>query len=504
MKTLSGLPAIVAGGLTAIATVQGFTPPPSGQSAIDHAATLTQRNALAAEHDIGGSSDYAFTGFSDTTGWNTTTVTTADGLISALSGAGTTESLLITCNFNGSTNTTETANSVAVGSLSANGAIDYGYDRPGQNIRVVAGSGYSPVIGGNVYLNGFDQIEFDGIQFDKLLYFQTSGTYPTLACAALNNCTIGDEVRFFYARSGHIENCVFKPSATASLGARVKSWAEYMRVWNCQFHRMNVAIDPLINFSFTESYQSNWVVKRWVAGCTLYNYDYTTNAGSGNHSDFFQYSTSTDIHDGYHLLIEFNIIVANGVDSQNIFGDDSSATSVLNNEVLIHNCILISNAPANAVLWDQGNDGDLRAYRLLTGRGNKLDPTGTVDAQVQIWVLDTGSGTGTYEVRECFGIVNDGATNTITQADNVTVNTKANASAGTKMEDVYTMSGANFTTDAYSRIIYDMPDDGVTDYATARAAIIAFYEPIAGWNDGTGCGPIDPAEWPTTFGGALS
>lgn len=527
IKLSDGSQLLINGGIGGFRRVPSFTPGSGGGGGgsssghIGDPIILAQRNARAAAHGIGGAeTEGNFTGFTDTTGWNVLTATSADGLRTALLSVGINDTTIIECQWNGESVMSNTSvNGISEAALTPNAGVDWGFDRAGQKIMIRPATGYSPILGSSagvidanaIQFRGFNYVHATGIEFaQEVEFFTNPGYTPTIAIAAFTNCTIRGKIRMSTIRTMHIENCWFGQDSGPGNGVGTVGTAQYHRVWNCNLHRATKDIDVFPVFGVTGAWASNWTTNVWLAGNFLWNMDDTV--VSGNHSDVFQYATAGDTHQGYSLISEFNVMVANGLSCQNHYGDDASSTNYVRTDYVNHNNILINNAAWSANLFDQSGAGDLSGYRLLCCRGtsisadtsiiigyHNIDSTGSLPA-----ASDNG---GSFRIRECYvtSIVQNGGgpvVADVTIDSNIVLNPRVSASTSEKMDTLLTGNGT-WAVDGNGWNVYT-PPDAVNDRDTAWNAVINFYKPKVGWNDGTGCGPTDPDTWPTVFGGPLS
>lgn len=501
-------------GTSVRAIVAAQTPP---ASYIGDAIAVALRNAMAASHDIGGSSEQSFTGFSDTTGWTEVTVTTATEMAAAIASTAVNQRKVITCNWNGTSTSSGNAMCLQASSLTANEAVDWGYNRPDWSVLVRAGDGYSPVVDKAdhlFYIYGANRIEFRGVSFLCQLRHERNSTYPGLPLMALKSCsftnggwTLNPNPNNCIVHSGmrvlHVEDCDFKGSRGGIIGP-----ANYFRSWNNRFN--GVVDDDIHSIRTFYDFMLDWTAHTWVAGCLVYNTSQELIA-SGLHPDFLQISSPSANPAAYRTLIEFNIAHLNRNDSvtdgstQGLFGRQYVGNTAYYCDWCVHNNIFAIGAYWAAFLYDGEDDGAKCAYgnmmvRAASGFDNKdsypiiaggRDPEST-------------PGTGYLRVVEnyyTFTPSQEGNVSNEVYSGNINCNPTNGATESAKAENILTGNGTWVTGgDGLRR--YTAPDAGIEDAATARAALVAFYEPQVGWR-GANCGPVDPATWPTSFGGAL-
>jgi hypothetical protein len=489
--------------ITLDVTVLDNLPPTPDTGFIDHAPTLALRNAMVAAHQLVADPDYiGFTGIDDTTGFTTYTCVNANELRTALAASATTATTkkLITCNWNGVSSWTGSSiiNGPGTANLGAyvNGAADVGYDMPPHYTKIVAGAGYSPVLGAastapaeSLNLAGWGYIEIDGLGFEKQVYLARSGTRPILPVVALRNCTFGDLLFVQALRVSHIVDCLFNTAASG-----VRFGAQYNRFWDNECKNRDKTGDFATFSAGNDSYRATWEPQLWMAGNLLHSMDEF--ADSANHYDFLQYGSGSQVPAVVNFLVEFNIINNNAPLTQSFFGDDSGSAYRMN--MCIHNNLMTVNAYHTILGKDPSGTGEIRIYRNHALRASaKTIPFATA-AKIMVSAVDlqTGPTTGVYDIRENYSntvtIEETMAPNT-TEIDNLIV---TNTAGATYVADLFTGNGTWSTSVNPPYLTYDDPGAGLSR-AAAFDAIRDFFEPIGGYRvDGYGC--TDPATWPAT------
>lgn len=490
---------LITGGASLFEMTAG-DPPPSG-GWIDDATILAERNRIAALHDIGGTSEASFTGFTDLTGFTTVTAANADAAKTHIGGMGVNDKLRILCQWNGASSLTNgTINGPSQSSLTADGAVDWGFVRPGWSVLLEADTGYTPSFGAasndsskSIVASGWNKVEFRGVGFTMPVEMDVNpGFTPCLPMVAFNNCAITGSINMNTGRTLHVEGCTFDTNGYT------KAVAQYARIWRNRWTNKSHAGDCVQTFGFSRSYMSSWQASLWYAGNLLDNMEPVE---TGNHFDCLQYSISADVIAGYDVIFEFNLMMANAPQTEGIF--IASGTSVgRTNNMVVHNNIITATSGEGVKLYDESGDGNLFFYRNVMTRaaiGTSTFGGGAFDPTVPVRFQSGSSGTGSYVARENYLTSLDTSltANSVTNASNTAVN-------GANIASVFTGNGT-WGTNANGWTTYTQPEDGITDAALARTAIRDFFEPLSsGYNAGSGVGPTDPATWPTTFGSALS
>jgi hypothetical protein len=491
--------------ITLDVTVLDNLPPTPDTGFIDHAPTLALRNTMVAAHQLVADPDYiGFTGIDDTTGFTTYTANNADELRTHLAASATTATTkkLITCNWNGVSSWTGSSviNGPGTANLGAyvNGAADMGYNMPPHYTKIVAGSGYSPVLGGSssvpaesMNLRGFGYVEIDGLGFTKDAVITRTDLRPILPIVAVRNCTFGDLLFVQECRVAHVVGNLFN-----TLGAGVRFGAQYTRFWDNE----SKGKDKDTNGDFAvfdtgvESYKSTWTQHLWVAGNILHSMAEFVNGN--NHYDWLQYGDGDQASPETNMLIEFNIVNNNAPYTQCFFGDNSGSAYRVN--MCVHNNLMTVNAYHTILGKDPSGTGEIRIYRNHALRAGAKTVAEQTAAKIMVFSvgLQTGPTTGVYDIRENYtnSITIEAAMAPYTTAiDNLIV---TNTPGPNYVADLFTGNGTWSTSVNAPYLTYDDPGAGLSR-AAAFDAIRDFFEPIGGYRvEGYGC--TDPATWPAT------
>jgi hypothetical protein len=475
---------------------------------IDDPATLAMRNALVAAHDV-GNGEKGFTGFTDYTGWTEYVATNANELRTHLL-AGASSPLTkkrITCNWNGvsSFSSGQTIAGPSTSDLSGyvNPAKDVGYDTPPHYTKIVAGVGYTPIVGGasggsaNVSLEllGFGWVEVDGVGFDKALRILPSPpTYPIPPIVAVRNGSFPYDLYLKGCRTGHIVGNVFDgPTTQCNLAV------EYGRFWDNEIKSKTKEGDFVRGAPYNLSFMSSWKPRLWFSGNIAHSYDGSFSS-STNHSDFFQSAFANELHSEIYKLFEFNILNCNCMGSQAIFGDDSNQPTNgiphLKNHVLVHNNIINVNAYHGVLMQDPSGAGELRYYRNHVLSATRAVQTGNTNGRLGVgqsaWaVLPPPSGI--YVIRENYAN-SISAQGTLDAYVALVNNRLVTNDPGTYYVRTLFDGNGTWGTSANGFNTYSDPGFGLSKSA-AKTAIRNFWRPVNGYRtDGFGC--IDPNSWP--------
>jgi len=481
--------------------------PPGTTTFIDHAATLSQRNAMVAAHTV-GTGDIGFTGITDTTGFTTYTCVNAEELRTALAASATTATTkkLITCNWNGVSTFAGSSiiNGPGTANLTAyvNGAVDVGYDPAPHYTKIVAGGGFSPVLGKAVSgtsseslnLVGFGYVEIDGLDIQGHVYLTRQSTRPLLPIIAIRNCTLNGLLFVNNTRTAHIVDNVFD-----GVGCGVRFGGQYCRFWNNETKNKSKDADFATNTNISDAYKTGWNQHIWVAGNVMHSMDEF--GPSPNHYDWFQYGIGSVVAvSSINMLVEFNVINNSAPDTQAFFADGSPSPGGNNYEVNIcaHNNIITVNAFWAMVAKDPTGTGEARFYRNTALRAAGKTIAQETGARIAVIFSDTlvAPTTGVYEIRENYGnsfYVDSLMAPATTVVDNLQI---YNSGATNYVADVFTGNGTWSTSVNAPFLTYDDPGAGLSK-AAAFSAIRNFFMPIGGYRvDGYGC--TDPNTWPAT------
>ena len=481
--------------------------PPAPASFFSTANARTQRETLRTEHTI-GTGEGGFTGFASRTGFTTQTVTSATALVTAMNAMATTDKIIFKCQWNGVSNPASYGISgPSNASMTANGAVDWGYTRPAWSAIVEPATGFTPTIGittGTLGLSvsGTHWHEFNDMTFTgDIEFFPTTGFRNGIAVIAMNRCNIQGSLTATGVRTLHMDGCT-----TSGAGATLLNTPNYYRVWNHKGILQTNALDFCHNFGFSGAYTAAWVAHTWFAGCILQKMVAVT---SGNHFDWLQQMLTGDPVLGYHTLVEFCTVNANSEDSQGIF--IANIVPGQANAYCIHNSIFAVNAYWAAAMCDPSGTQICIADRLLCMRGGiGPGPTAPVfDTTPYVGVTGNGiNAGGSMAVTSSYfwkapttEVQNNNCTVPITVSGNVHMDPRLTALTASKPQTLLTGNGT-WATNASGFTSFTSPDIAISDPVAANAAFLAFAKPVAGW--GVVAGPVDPATWPTNFNQTLA
>lgn len=407
---------------------------------IDDAEILGQREAMAAYHlTPRADGENTFTGFTDLTGFTTVTVTDASALMSALSGLTLGQKRIVECAWEGPSSTAKVSTGHVSTSLTANAAVDWGYNRPDTSVLIRPAPGYKPVLQSTALANelritGYNRLEIRGMEFDnpRIRMMRTS-TYPGLCMVALKgntfrNCLNGaflaDIARVIHSEGNTFINCLY-----GTIGA-----AEFFRVWNNKYddHREN---DLASTRGYDTGISTNWKANIWYFGnrcCKNSQIVFT----SGLHPDGFQINASTDTHQGHRLLIEFNVLDQNNhpnaYGTQTFFGNNYTLTN--SNDWLVHNNVVAASAYWVCLMADPADNGTKIAYRNMFVRA------GYANAAADAWQAITGGrnavGAGSMLIKENYFTDEPSQWDKVanySRVGNISVDPRKGAPIGTRM-----------------------------------------------------------------------
>lgn len=503
---------------------------------LPNSAHRARRAAIVADHFPGTGQDFEFTGFSDAelTTFSVQTAVSLVDLIAKVNALGVNATAIIECAWNGVSASASAINGPASSALTANGAVDFGYNRPGQKVLIRPAAGFTPAIRGTATNNGSDAntafvlwginfIEFRGLEFNATqIQFYNSATRPIAGCIAMNGNQFidgpGDNgaMRVSRQRSVHLENNLYSGCRCGMNGG-----AQFMRMWN------NVNIGHQDNDWWSvrnySGYSALWRARVWCAGNMLYSPSQTTYlSATGNHLDFLQVSVTTTNVAQHDLLIEFNLCYANrpflAGATQGTFGDDGTATGPW--DWLEHNNLFLvggNKACENFDPTDTGTKIVTRCTFSRAGNGPGSNSTGgRNDNGMYVMGYKKATGGGSHEISDCIYSVaftnaylagaqgpSHMASNT-TRSNNLDCDPRSGAAVGVRMQDTFRGNGtwARHPTDNLWG--YDVGEQGQSP-AVAKQMLRDFFEPIRG-PQGSGyasavghVGPTDPMSWPTDF-----
>ncbi len=465
------------------------------------AADRTKRQAMVDAHfppNPPAGFEGNWRGTADTTGFTTITCASADALATEMNNAGPADRLVLECAWNGITTSGQRMFGYISSQLVANGAVDWGYDRPAAEILVRPAAGFSPVYqstysNGVIDLVGFSKLTFENMEFEaSSLVFNITATYPGLAMVAVKGCTFRNStgsntgvIRLGNVRVLHIENNDFIDCDAGFIGG-----ANFVRSWNNRFRGL---ADNDVH-GLRGALYGSWTTHAWVAGNIAWDMS-GRKPTSGLHCDFLQTSHPNDSHVGYEVLAECNIFHLNRPSSspgtQGFFGDDGSGYK---GDWLVHNNLGMIGAYHGFSGWDPNDNEDKVFTKNMLLR--QANPNANQDAYPWVQGARFATGTGSLTVRDNYAAAfNTGRVNGESFTNNVVVSPRVGATAGTRYQDVLTGNGSWGTDPNTGYLTFVSPDAGVADAATARTAIANFAKPLAGW-ESNGVGPVDPLQWP--------
>lgn len=482
-------------------------------------AILAARATLVAPHFTQGS-EQAYVGKTDSdyTGWTVVYVDDADEAFAEVGGTTVNQQKRILLDFDGlSTASTSTITCLAASELTANAAVDWGYNRPDWEVVIEPAPGRSPVISTTTFkdidLVGAHRVHFKGVGLACSVTTRFNSYFPGIGILAVTGNTFDGElvdqpmVTANGNRVAHIEGNTFLKCQSTVL-----SIANYCRMWNNidMGHRDN----DIYGTRGYESWQSGWTSHSWSAGWRVFDMDGTVTP-TGLHPDFHQIHTFDDAHQGYNNLIEFNIIHMNG--RRRVGGDDGyQAQGCFGNMTatgggslaqdcnwLIHNNVMAIGAWWCFHMPDPQDNGFKIAYRNMglrcaTGWDTVDDSYPYVFAERG---TDHSTGSGYAIIKENYvppkdwsGEASFASNQTI--SNNIDLMPRASAATGTGYDEL--LKGTDGNGAGFANGDYTSPDAGVTDPDTAETAFLAIVEPQVGWR-GASVGPMDPATFPTDF-----
>ena len=493
--------------VTSALTVADYIPDPVGRQL---------RSDLTAPHLT--HAEGSWMGYPAEPGYTVVTVANATALMSAIGAAGR-ESRIIECDWDGVSETSSGANGVNAANLTANAAVDWGHDRSATNILVRPKAGRNPrirctagqtaagALDGRLWLSGLSRIEFRNLTFDGCnVTLGRNSTFPELTMAVFKRCAFLNakhkNVGALYGsgiRLLHVEDCLFDGCAVGILHS-----AHFMRSWNNGFVR-HYNQDIHASRSYCLTYQKDWYANVWISGAVVWSMA----AQASAHVDFSQISTTqVEVHKGYKQLVEFCVVYAdNGTNTstQGVFGSDGAAQGYRCDH-LVHNNILAIGAYWAVAAYDPSDDGTKVATRNLTARvGRGFGHNDGGGAQQDAFPRIVGGrggqapGTGrmivsenyfTHEVDDCGRAKDDD-----NRWGNINIEPRKSAATALRPETLLSGNGT-WGKNASGFTTYTDPASAFMGKEAAKAALLAFFKPKAGWR-GAGAGPVDPACWPT-------
>ena len=346
-----------------------------------------------------------FTGITDTTGFTTRTVTTADALATEMNNAGTSSRLVLECAWNGISQSGQRMFGYPASTLTANAAVDWGYDRPAGAIVIRPAAGYSPVYqstysGGVIEMLGFSKLHIENMVFEApAMKFGANVNYPCLGMVALLNNTFQNSadsangaVNIRGLRTMHAAGNSFDTCDAGFIGG-----ANYFRSWDNSFN--SIADNDVHGMrQFDQPYQSGWTAHVWVAGAIVYNTS-ARKATSGLHPDFLQMGHSSDGHAAYRILGEMNTFhLDRGGSMQGTQGFFGAVATGVDGDWLVHNNVGMISAYHAASLHDPNDNMDKVVTKNLFLRA--ATPNATQDSYPWVQGSRIATGTGTFESRD--------------------------------------------------------------------------------------------------------
>lgn len=467
---------------------------------ISDATIQTKRNTLADWHITArADGENNFYGFTSTAGFTTTTCASMSALVTAMNALTTTSNVIFECDWDGitSSGTRVLPNGLKNTALTANGAVDWGYNRPNCKVLVRPATGRTPSLQGTFSgafeLDGMHWIEFRDLTFEGTrVDLKLTGTFPGAAISAFTRCLFKDctngATGGINMRSVHFTDCIWDNCQHGFIGA-----PEFLRNWRGEFR--NHRNDDIHGVRGYSGFGQAWTAHAWAFGCTVYNMT-TITLGTALHTDFFQISHATENPAKYSCLVEFNLAdmndkVGNG-DTQFAFGDDGSG---YDGDWLIHNNVACINAYHAAAPYDPNDNQAKYVHRnMFIPGGNRSDTTNNTP-----WIRGVRAtpGSGSLTSSENYSwedASNIGRVNGESFTNGVDIDFSTGAGAPTRPENLLTFS-VGFGTNGNGHRSYDFGTTGMNKN-TARAKIISELMPIGGWRTGSK-GPINPTLWPT-------
>lgn len=418
-----------------------------------------------------------------------------------------------------STATGYSINGPSTGSLTANASAPGGYNRPTVGRVIVRDAvGYTPdftCFDNVLALYGVNRIHFKGGDWSCGFFFGPGGSQPLPSCAAFTDDIVIDGagfekfgIQFLYAWSIHLEDVQFRRNWACVSGSPV-----HYRAWNCSslYGRNN----DIQGFRSFDSSPGNWIDSYmssiWSAGWRIFHTD-SDEASDGLHPDFLQLMNFDDRHEGYNLIVEFNVVHMDGKRnpdgyySQGLFGNmTSSAGGSLNHTVnaIVHNNIIAIGAFSALDIPDPDDNGIKLIHRNMVLRCAynyqfENDSFGyVIMGRDGAKPAGTGSGkvTENYYFEPSWSVVATASSNLV-KSGNVQLDPRSVAATGTSPQEV--LSGTDGNGSGWTSGSYTRPETGQTTVAGSTTAFVDFAEPQVGWR-GANAGPMDPATWPTDY-----
>ena len=468
--------------------------------------------------DLGG-----FTGFPvGATFDSSVTCNSADELRSQVEtwkNAGGVDRVELLCDWDGKSNfTNDTLRGPSSSNLTANPNVFGGFERPSGGILIRPATGRSPAFGNPIRVYGMPLFELRGITLASLaeggngdnircIQFQTTSTYPIPNAFAINNCKIGAE---FLDSGISFSEYVKGISCTGTnLSAHFEGneahGARDLFASNALYHRVlkNNGRRVISDFSTTFGYTSSEYLGRRVNVLVQQNTELAAVDDislSELHQDFHQTGTPADAHEGYSVLARFNMIIksadlAGG--TQGMYNDDHLTAK---NEFLTHNNLVCTTSVGAITTWN--TDPSLSSFiESNTIMAPEFRPV-TQDTRLGFRTINPA--TPAYDTlrvsNNILSIVFDVASVITEEVDNLYVDPRRDiASGGTGLDDTSPLRPEEVFSGSFNRdnddfLTYSIPEVISGDYQQAFDAIVAFFEPIGGW-DSLQQGISDPTGW---------
>lgn len=450
------------------------------------------------------------------------TCTTAEAVKTAIQGMTNSSKLKIICDWNGESAMADgTILGRPANALSA-GATDHGKTRPDCGVYLEPAAGKTPMIAPSLTILGVSKIHSKNINYKYAVHLTSNTSYPlppmgffdggTISPGDVNSC-----FRSTNARLLHVQNMEFPK------GRMFSNSPHFLRMWNNTVYGGGDDVDIVAIRGYDSAISQGWESHIWFAGNHVSRVQKTLYVHSDAHLDLFQWGTGVDSHKGHNVLIEFNLFNINTNTErpgcQGMFSGDVTKPKFMRG--IIHNNIMLVNGGKGIQIKDAGDTELFSQYRNMLGRGGyaHYEDTGQPSQYHRDPNAAVPASPGQKRIVECFG---GGTSFDYRGAEDVVANpfTKDNVYLGAsymrnklkgnglfKLKTVNSISaGGPIDVWIYEDFDYvvdgtyhDVPENPGTflDSASAKAAMIAFCEPLVGWR-GNAAGPINPDTWPAT------
>ncbi len=504
----------------------GTTPPPPPSADADNLAYffpdradrdyLAEIDAAFATPNAAAQGENTWDG-DDHSGFAVQTVASADALITTIAALGPNDQVVIELDWDGESSTgTRAFTGLNSTTLTANGAVDWGYDRPASSIVLRPATGRSPILTGTFggdtafVFFGVSKLEVDGVTFGSAIRFDRNATRPALPMIALKNVTMQNASEagcdFNLARKVYIRDFTAAGGNQFVFNGAAQYWDE----WGVTvYDHLDNDIHAIRGYD--SAIANNWDCYFRIGGVVCWDYRHIVSGGL--HPDFLQFTKagSTEQHrsiNGYSAFVMSSANTGpNGYHAQNTFGDDTPAAGtkwrwLKAQELSVMGAFAAMTGP------DFSGDSDWRAKNILVCRSPELSTTNSNDTVQRMNPYQPVSDAGAaFTVARC--VYSEQASFTA-QSGTSTIDDDVRA-GNTDM----TFFGATGAQPLFphltgwrqrnGRLGYDYVDTpaeltDATDRAEAFAALRAAYETSGGWarfRSGAGC--ADPNDWPTDF-----